>query len=156
MRLDQAFKKAGFLLTGASNQNSELLITLRVPSEEIVVRRWRQWLEDILVLAERKSVQGLDSGGWDLDVSKRIFSDHGVVKQQWRIVVRGNLEAAQSTMVQCCINSLRTGVELDSIELYGNRAFVPDLKNGKFKGTYTSQSQLDSAVSMIAATGSGT
>lgn len=149
MRLDQAFRKAGFVITGAttSAENNKITMLVRIPgNDNVVVARWRQWLEDVLVMAERKAAQS--EGGWGLDVSKKIYSEKGSIKYIWRVVITGNIVAAQAVMTQSTINALRVGVELDSIELVGASSNRPDPKNGKFKGVYTNSNEHNAAVSL--------
>jgi len=131
MRLDQALTKAGFVLLDATKGGAgELTLVLRIPTKDpIVPARWHSWMSHILAASEKAKA-------WKVDVSKFFYSENGSMKYRWRIVFSGNVKQGQHMGVQAALNALRTGVEVNEIELIGQENLIPDPRNGKFKGAY--------------------
>lgn len=134
MRVDQAFKKAGFEIVGATKGDKSIVFDVRVPLQERVPARWKNLLADILPLAEH--IAGTPNPKWELEVSKRFYSRAGTVRYLWRVVMKGDLAACQTALVRATLNSLRVGNELSEVPLVGQVTYTPDPKNGKFKGAY--------------------
>ncbi len=134
MRVDQAFRRAGFEIIEANKDNGVLTFSVRVPlQQEIVPTRWKMMMEQILVTAETVASK---SQKWEIDIAKRFFSRSGTVRFLWRIQMKGDLAACQAALVQATLNALRTGNELREVPLIGQKSLVPDPRNGKFKGAY--------------------
>lgn len=133
MRVDQAFKKAGFEIVEAKKESSGLLCVVRVPLQNpIVPLRWKTMMEQVLVVAE--DVASKPTVKWQIDISKWFFAKNTNVKYFWRVRMSGDLAACQVALVQATLNALRTGNELHQVELVGNTGLEP--KPGKFKGAY--------------------
>jgi hypothetical protein len=130
MKLDQIFAKAGFVILEAAKQNENLVVMIRVPTQNpIVPLRWKAWMDGVLGAAEKAKA-------WGVDVSKVFYSERGQMKYRWRIIMRGDIKKAQHMCVQAAVNSLRTGVEVNEVELIGQENLTPDPRNGKFRGVY--------------------
>lgn len=135
MRVDQAFRRAGFEIVEATKENGVLTFSVRVPlHQEVVPMRWKMMMEHILVTAE--VIASKPQKKWGIDIAKRFFSKNGVVRFLWRVQMTGDLTSAQAALVQAVLNALRVGNELREVPLIGQANLVPDPKNGKFKGAY--------------------
>ncbi len=136
MRLDQAFRKAGFEIVSANKatDGKRLTFEVRVPLQGQIPGRWKLMLDEVLTTAEVFTKKG--TAKWEVDISKKFFSNNGVVRYFWRIVMMGDLPACQIVFVQSTLASLRSGVELTEVPLIGQVDLTPDLKNGRVKGAY--------------------
>ena len=136
MRVDQAFRRAGFEIVDAVKQSPAMLtFSVRVPlQQELVPQRWKTMLEHVLASAE--IVASKPQKKWGIDISKHFFAKNGGVRFLWRIKMEGDLAACQVALVQATLNALRTGHELQEVPLIGQASLVPDPANGKFKGAY--------------------
>jgi hypothetical protein len=143
MKLDQVFAKAGFVILDAKKQGDNIVVLVRVPTrEQIVPLRWKTWMDTVLGSAERATA-------WGVDVSKVFYSERGVMKYRWRIVLSGNTKQAQHMCVQAALNALRAGVEVNEIELIGQENLTPDPRAGKFRGAYK-RGEMDVASQVVA------
>lgn len=134
MRVDQAFKKAGFEIVGAVKGDHSIEFEVRIPLRDKVPARWKSLLADILPVAE--AVAKSPTPKWELEIAKRFFSRSGAVRYLWRVSMKGNLAACQVAIVAATLNSLRVGNELTEVPLIGQMSIVPDPKNGKYMGAY--------------------
>lgn len=134
MRVDQAFKKAGFEIVGATKEDKFIVFDVRVPLRERVPARWQNLLADVLPMAEKVGRNPVPK--WELEIAKRFYSQGGTLRYLWRVTMRGDLAACQAALVSATINSLRVGNELTEVPLIGQLSVPPDPKNGRFKGAY--------------------
>lgn len=134
MRVDQVFKRAGFEIVGAHKDESIIVFDVRVPLRDLVPARWTALLGDILPVAEKVGRNPVPK--WELEVTKRFYSQNGSLRYLWRVTMRGNLAACQAAIVAATINTLRVGHELTEVPLIGQLNVAPDPKNGRFKGAY--------------------
>lgn len=133
MRLDQAFKRAGFdILLADKVSDSRLLFDVRVPLQGKIPARWQVMLEEVLTTVESHSKRGVDK--WSAEVVKRFYSKNGRVHWNWRITLLGDLAAAQVVFVNATISALRVGNEVSEVTLVGQTNMRPDPANGKYKG----------------------
>lgn len=153
MRVDQAFKRAGFEIVGATKGDSTIVFDVRIPLQDRIPMRWKGLLADVLPLAETVARQSPPK--WELEITKRFFSRSGVVRYLWRVVMKGNLAACQAVLVSSTLNALRVGNELTEVPLVGQLSVAPDPKNGRFKGAYprNDDDRASQAVAMAFTTG---
>ena len=145
MRVDQAFKRAGFEIVGATKTDEQITFDVRVPLQEQVPVRWKALLAELLPTAEKLTRNGQPK--WEIDVSKRFFSRNGVVRYLWRVTMRGNLAVCQQALVAATLEALRMGNEITEVKLVGQTNLAPDPANGRFKGAYKD----DAAASAVVA-----
>lgn len=150
MRVDQAFRRAGFEIIEAKKEGpSSLRFLVRVPLQNpIVPVRWKAMMEHVLPIAEEVSLKR--NVKWEVDISKRFYAKNGSVRYIWRVTMTGDLVACQASLVAAALNALRTGNELDSVPLVGQQSLRPDPANGKFKGAYP-RTEDDRASQLVAA-----
>lgn len=134
MRVDQAFRKAGFEIVNAVKAADHIIFDVRIPLEGQVPGRWKEVLANILPFAEK--VAANPQAKWELEISKRYFSRGGVLRYLWRVTMRGNLATCQQMLVASVINSLRAGNEVTEVRLVGQANLMPDPANGRYKGAY--------------------
>lgn len=138
MRLDQAFKKAGFEIVSAQKDaqgGKRLVFDVRVPIQGQIPNRWKLMMEEVLITAE--IFERKENVKWQVDISKRFFAKNNIVRYLWRVVMSGDLAACQAVFVSSVLASLRSGNELKEVPLVGNVDLSPDLKNGRVRGAYT-------------------
>lgn len=136
MRLDQAFKRAGFEIVSAQKEQGgkRLVFDVRVPLQGQVPNRWKLMIEEVLLTAE--AFERKENTKWQVDISKRFYSKNNVVRYLWRVVMSGDLSACQAVFVASVLASLRSGNELKEVPLVGNVDLTPDFKNGRVRGAY--------------------
>lgn len=134
MRVDQAFRKAGFEIVGATKGDNNIVFDVRIPLQDKVPTRWKLLMEDILAAAE--VVASKVPPKWELDISKRFYAKNGVVRYLWRITMRGNLAVCQQALVAATLNALRHGNEVKEVALVGQVNLRPDPANGRYMGAY--------------------
>lgn len=130
MRLDQALEKIGVQVVKAVPGEGQLTIFLRVTQRPLASKRWNQ-TATTLVLASEK---GKRSGQWGAEVAKVLYNQGGSVRFTWRVVFTGNIKTAQRIMGEAALEALRTGVEVMSMPLVGNRPPEINPAEGKLKG----------------------
>lgn len=134
MRVDQAFKRAGFEIVGATKSDDQIVFDVRVPLQDQVPTRWKALIGELLPTAEKIARNGQPK--WEIDIAKRFFSRNGVVRYLWRVTMRGNLAVCQQALVAATLESLRMGNEITEVKLVGQSNLAPDPANGRFKGAY--------------------
>jgi len=137
MRLDQAFRRAGFEIVSAvkAPDGKRLVFEVRVPAQGNVPGRFRAMIDEVLTMQEVFIGKGTDK--WRVDISKKFFSKNRVTRWIWRIDMAGDIVACQLAVSQATLSSLRTGVELTEVPLVGHTDDRPDLKSGRVKGAYS-------------------
>ena len=144
VRVDQAFKRAGFEIVSATKTDTHIIFDVRVPLQDQVPMRWKALMSELLPTAE-KVAKGTPPK-WEVDIAKRFFSRNGVVRYLWRVTMRGNLAVCQQALVAATLEALRTGNEVNEVRLVGQTSLAPDPANGRYKGAYKDDAMASAVV----------
>ena len=144
MRLDQALAKIGVHVLSVDSDSGAMTLFLRVSKDPLNARRWNQAASKLVIAAAK-------GGAWEAEVAKVLYAKGTIVKYHWRVILSGNLKTAQRVFGEKTLEALRSGVEVTSARLVGNRPPVHDPANGKMKGGYPVSGAGDSAASSMIA-----
>lgn len=140
--VEAAFGRNQFEIIRIEKSKLRHVYSIRVPSDPMVLARWRRILNDFLLgtgeaVRKKSNAKSVRKYTWQIDISKWFFEHGGAVKFCWRIMIMAadpnGVSRGENMLAQCATNALREGIEVTSMPLIGRKEF----RGKNIGGVYT-------------------